>query len=129
MERDLLAVVAEVTARFLDYERALTAGDLAAMAAAFDRSDDLVRFGITDRQRGSSELEAWRSAQPPLPAGRTLAETTVRAFGPDLAVVSTLFTYPGRSFEGRQSQTWVRLACGWRIVHAHVSEVPADPHR
>jgi hypothetical protein len=40
-------------------------------------------------------------------------------------VVSTLFGYPGQAIEGRQTQTWVRLAEGWRIVAAHVSEVPA----
>jgi hypothetical protein len=39
------------------------------------------------------------------------------------AVVTTLFDYPDRAVEGRQSQTWVRFAEGWRIVAAHVSEL------
>jgi len=39
-------------------------------------------------------------------------------------VVTTLFGHPGGTVEGRQSQTWVRLPEGWRIVAAHVSEVP-----
>ena len=43
------------------------------------------------------------------------------------AVVTTLFGYPGGAVEGRQSQTWVRLPEGWRIVAAHVSEVPLRP--
>jgi hypothetical protein len=40
------------------------------------------------------------------------------------AVVCTLFGYPGQQIEGRQTQVWVRFAEGWRIVSAHVSEVP-----
>jgi len=36
--------------------------------------------------------------------------------------VTTLFGYPGGDVLGRQSQTWVRLAEGWRIVTAHVSQ-------
>jgi hypothetical protein len=64
----------------------------------------------------------WRRAQPPLPPGRRLQETTVQAYGPDVAIVTTLFGYPGRDVLGRQSQTWVHLPEGWRIVHAHVSE-------
>jgi hypothetical protein len=39
------------------------------------------------------------------------------------AVVSTLFGYPRGRTEGRQTQTWVRFAEGWRIVAAHVSEI------
>ena len=38
------------------------------------------------------------------------------------AVVTTLFGYPDGAVEGRQSQTWVRFAPGWRVVAAHVSE-------
>jgi hypothetical protein len=38
-------------------------------------------------------------------------------------VVSTLFGYPRGQAEGRQTQTWVRFAEGWRIIAAHVSEV------
>jgi len=41
------------------------------------------------------------------------------------AIVTTLFGYPGSDVLGRQSQTWVRLPEGWRIVHAHVSEPSA----
>ena len=39
-------------------------------------------------------------------------------------MVTTLFGYPDGAVEGRQSQTWVRFAPGWRVVAAHVSEVP-----
>lgn len=122
-ERD---VAAEVTQCFLDYESALVRGDVAAMTAIFDDGADLVRFGIADMQRGPEELAAWRACQAPLPPGRTLRDTVVSTFGDDAAVVTTLFSYPGRPKLGRQSQTWIRYASAWRIVHAHVSEVDVD---
>ena len=40
-------------------------------------------------------------------------------------MVTTRFEYPGGGKLGRQSQTWVRLPQGWRIVTAHVSH-PAE---
>lgn len=124
MERDDPAVVAEVTACFEAYERALRAGDLEAMRSAFDDTDTVVRYGIADYQRGSEALAAFRKEKGAVPAGRTLTETTVSTFGRDTAIVATLFHYPGRAPIGRQSQTWVRLGGRWQIVHAHVSEVP-----
>ena len=50
----------------------------------------------------------------------------ITTFGPDLAVVTTRFGYAGTAATGRQTQTWVRLPVGWRIVTAHVS-VSAAP--
>jgi extradiol dioxygenase family protein len=46
----------------------------------------------------------------------------ITSYGRDTAVASTLFyrdTMPGKV--GRQMQTWVRFAEGWKIVAAHVS--------
>jgi hypothetical protein len=124
VERNLPDVVGEVAACFAAYERALVERDLEAMARFFDDSDVVVRYGIAERQHGSAELAAFRASQAAPPPGRTLTETVITTFGREFAVVATLFTYPGRSFLGRQSQTWARLAPGWRIVHAHVSEIP-----
>ncbi|WP_433617956.1 AtzH-like domain-containing protein [Dactylosporangium sp. CA-139114] len=123
MDIDRPDVVAEVAAAFGDYEKALVAGDAAALAGWFWDSPAVTRFGVADRQTGAAALHAWRSAQPAVPAGRRLYDTRICTFGSDLATVTTLFGYPDGSGEGRQSQTWVRLAEGWRIVHAHVSVV------
>jgi hypothetical protein len=117
-------VVAELRDAFEQYERALMEHDLEAMAAAFVDDKELVRFGISDRQHGAGELAQWRAAQPPLPSGRTLFETVVRTWGDEFGVVTTCFTYPGRPLIGRQSQTWLRIDGRWRIVSAHVSEIP-----
>lgn len=125
MQRDKPAVVAEVGAAFEDYERALVAGDVDRILGFF--AEDAVRFGIADQQAGLAEQRRWREAQDPLPPGRTLKDTTIQTYGDDVAVVTTLFGYPGSAATGRQSQTWVRLPAGWRIVHAHVSEPGSDP--
>jgi ketosteroid isomerase-like protein len=122
---NLPPVVAEVTEAFERYEAALVARDLETMAESFADGAEVVRFGIADRQRGPQELMRWRSEQPALPPGRTLFETSVTTYGTDFAVVSTCFSYPGRPAVGRQSQTWLRGADGWKIVLAHVSEI--DP--
>ena len=37
----------------------------------------------------------------------------------------SLIVRPGTDVTGRQSQTWVRMPEGWRIVSAHVSDEPA----
>jgi ketosteroid isomerase-like protein len=125
-ELDLANVVAEVRAAFARYEQALVAGDVAVLNELFWASVSTVRFGLADRQEGHDEISRWRKSQPAL-VGRRLSETRVTALGPDVAIVTTLFSYPGRPIEGRQSQTWFRGASGWRIACAHVSEIPAAP--
>jgi hypothetical protein len=117
-------VVAEVREAFERYEAALVTRDLETMAEIFADGPHVVRFGIADRQHGAEELARWRASQPLLPPGRTLSGTTITTYGDAFAVVTTMFRYPGRPLLGRQSQTWVREAGGWRIVQAHVSEVP-----
>jgi hypothetical protein len=124
MTPDLPSVVAELQEAFEAYEQALMDHDLAAMEAAFIDGEQLVRFGIADRQHGAAELALWRAAQPPLPHGRLLFETAVRTWGNSFGLVTTCFRYPGRPIVGRQSQTWLRIDGTWRIVSAHVSEIP-----
>jgi hypothetical protein len=56
-----------------------------------------------------------------------LSKTVITTYGRDVAVASTLFhraASPGKV--GRQMQTWVRFADGWRIAAAHVSMIDAD---
>jgi hypothetical protein len=114
-------VVAEVSTAFADYEQALVTDDVDRVVGWFADSTETIRFGIADHQVGLAEQRQWRSAQPPLPAGRRLHDTLISTFGTDFAVVNTFFSYPDGGAWGRQSQTWVRLPEGWRIVAAHVS--------
>jgi 1-carboxybiuret hydrolase subunit AtzH-like protein len=119
-------VVAEVRAAFDRYERALADGDVAVLTELFWDDERCVRFGVVDRQQGAAEIAAWRAAHPSVPAGRRLRGTRVLAVDDRTAVVTTLFGYPDGAVEGRQSQTWVRFAPGWRVVAAHVSELPTS---
>jgi Protein of unknown function (DUF3225) len=123
-------VIAEVLAAFHRYEQALAAGDVAMLTELFWADRRCVRFGVTDRQHGGAEIAAWRRLHPTVPPGRRLRDTQVLALDRHTAVVTTLFSYdgvvgqPDGAIEGRQSQTWVRFAEGWRVVVAHVSELP-----
>jgi 1-carboxybiuret hydrolase subunit AtzH-like protein len=121
-------VVAEVAKAFAEYEDALVANDVERLSGFFWDTEQVVRFGIDDHQTGATELRRWRNSQPSLPPGRTLTDTMINTFDTDVAVVTTRFSYPGTTTVGRQSQTWVRLPEGWRVVSAHVSE-PRYVHR
>ncbi len=120
MEINRPDVLAEVGAAFEAYEQALVENDVDRILSFF--AEDAVRFGIADQQVGLKEQAEWRHAQPDLPPGRRLKDTIIQGYGRSVAVVTTLFGYPGGDKLGRQSQTWVRMPDGWRIVTAHVSE-------
>jgi hypothetical protein len=52
---------------------------------------------------------------------RTLRSVMIATFGPAVATANAEFVPHGTEAVGRQSQTWVRFAAGWRVVSAHVS--------
>lgn len=126
---DLPGVVAEVTDAFTRYEKALTSNDVAALDALFRSDSRTLRYGIGENLYGYDAISAFRAARSPAGLMRELSKTVITAYGRDTAVASTLFhraSTPGRV--GRQMQTWVRFAEGWRIVAAHVSliDVPNE---
>ena len=47
----------------------------------------------------------------------------ITTFGRDFATAMTEFRRDGSPNVGRQSQTWVRFADGWKVVAAHVSVI------
>ncbi len=53
---------------------------------------------------------------------RGLEIDVVTTFGRDVGMTSAEFRRSASGRCGRQSQTWVRTADGWRIVTAHVSQ-------
>jgi len=122
MDIDLPDVLAEVTAQFQRYEKALVSNDVAVLDELFHEDARTLRYGIAENLYGHSEIASFRAARSPVGLMRRTARTIVTSYGRDTAVASTLFyrdTLPGRV--GRQMQTWVRFAQGWRIVAAHVS--------
>ncbi len=58
------------------------------------------------------------------PHARRLENTRITSFGQDFAVANTEFVILGNGRRGRQSQTWVRLSEGLKVVAAHVSLLP-----
>jgi hypothetical protein len=122
MDIDLPDVLAEVSAQFARYEKALVSNDVAVLDELFRDDSRTLRYGIGENLYGYSEIMAFRAARPSVGLMRKTARTVITSYGRDMAVASTLFyreTTPGKV--GRQMQTWVRFAEGWRIVAAHVS--------
>jgi hypothetical protein len=123
MEIDLPEVVAEVTAAFNRYEKALGENDVATLNSTFRNDPRTIRYGGTENLYGYAEIEAFRVARSP-PGARTISKTVISTYGRDHAVASTLFRRPSAQGKvGRQMQTWVRFSEGWRVVAAHVSVI------
>jgi hypothetical protein len=115
------AVIAEVRAVFERYEAALARNDVAVLNELFLPAVSTVRFGIAEQQYGFDAIAAYRCAAAPIHPQRRLLHTVISTFGADLACVSCEFDDPTTPRIGRQMQTWVRTAEGWRIAAAHVS--------
>jgi len=116
-------VVAELTALYPRYEHALVTNDV----EMFWAGPHVMRFGVTENLYGPDELEAFRKNRPGSNLARTVTRLDIVAFGPDFASITLEFERASASgtVRGRQSQVWVRLPEGWRIVQAHVSLLPS----
>jgi AtzH-like len=118
-------VLAEVRAAFERYETALMANDVATLNELFWASPRTVRYGVWENLYGHAAIAAFRAGSDGAPQ-RINGRTEITAFGRDLAVVNREFQRITSGQRGRQSQTWVRLPEGWRIVSAHVSVRPVQ---
>ena len=121
LEVDIPDVLAEVTAAFERYERALVTNDVEALNGLFWKSKLTLRYGANEMLYSYDEIAEFRKNRVVLDARRTLRNTRITTFGRDLGVANTEFTRPGNDRIGRQSQTWIRTDDGWRIASAHVS--------
>jgi hypothetical protein len=121
MEINRPDIVAEVHAAFERYEAALVANDTAALDALFWDDPRTIRFGLGENLYGIDAIRAFRSARSPFGLDRRLAGTVITTFGADFATACTLTQRVDSGRTGRQMQTWVRTAAGWRVVAAHVS--------
>jgi hypothetical protein len=52
---------------------------------------------------------------------RTTVRTVITTYGHDFGTTNIEYKRTRSGKFGRQSQTWMRTADGWRIVSAHVS--------
>lgn len=124
MEVNLPEVVAEVKRAFESYETALITNDIATLDELFWTNEKTVRYGSGENLYGIDEIRAYRTARPPVGLARTLNRTVITTFGRGSATAMTEFSREGKGL-GRQSQTWIRMPAGWRVVSAHVSVIAA----
>jgi Protein of unknown function (DUF3225) len=118
-----LETVAELRELYPRYEQALINNDVETLQSMFWASSHVIRFGPTESLYGIDEIEAFRKGRSPVNLARTITRLDIVAFGKNFASIALAFEreVEGRITRGRQSQTWVRLPEGWRIVFAHVS--------
>jgi hypothetical protein len=114
-------VLAEVTAVFARYEDALVNNKVEVLDELFWDSPTTIRYGVAENLVGIDAIRAFRAARPATGLARALSNTVITTYGRDAATAMTEFHRDGSTRVGRQSQTWVRMPDGWRVVAAHVS--------
>jgi hypothetical protein len=116
-------ILHEVSAAFARYEDALVNNRVEVLDELFWTNPLTVRYGAAENLYGIDEIRAFRQARPSAGLARTLRRTVITTYGRDHATAMTEFFRDGTTRTGRQSQTWVRMPEGWRVVAAHVSVV------
>jgi len=117
-------VVAELRTLFDQYEAALMANDVQALIKHFSMMKKMMgKMG--DIQEMAGKLPDKDDLTVPAPNfSRALHDVRITTFGADMAVAMCEFTRSDTPLRGFQTQTWVRLPTGWKIVSAHVSMLP-----
>jgi len=123
---NLPEVIAQVRIEFDRYEAALLAHDIDAINGFFLDSEITVRLGVAEHGYGMEAIRIYRRRAEPVHPRRSLRNTVITAIGTDAASVTTEFVVPDSSAIGRQTQTWALTSEGWKIVAAHVSQVPSE---
>jgi len=113
-------VLTEVQAVFELYEQAVIHNDVAVLDELFWNNPLTLRYGVAENLYGFDSIQSFRASRSK-GVERTLSNTVITTYGEDFATANTEFQTAGNPRNGRQSQTWIRTADGWRIVSAHVS--------
>ena len=121
MDINLPDVLAEVAAQFARYEDALVNNKVDVLDELFWRSLHTLRYGATENLYGYDAIQAFRAGRPAQGLARAILKTVITTYGHDFATANVEFRRVGSTRPGRQSQTWLRTADGWRVVAAHVS--------
>jgi hypothetical protein len=123
MEINNAAAVAELAGFHASYERALIDNDVPALESMFWDSPLAIRYGATENLYGIDEIKAFRRGRPKVDLAREIQRLEITTFGDSHGVINLHFTRMIGTVtrHGRQTQLWVKLAEGWKIVSAHVS--------
>jgi hypothetical protein len=120
-EINIPSVLAEVQQAFARYEDALVHNKVDVLDELFWNSPHTLRYGATENLYGYEAIQAFRAGRPSQGLMRELLRTVITTYGTDFATANCEFRREGSAKAGRQSQTWMRTAQGWRVVAAHVS--------
>ena len=121
MDINLPDVVAEVSAVFEQYEQALVNNNVEVLDTLFHNSPLTLRYGATENLYSYEAIRAFRAGRSSQGLARERMNIVITTYGRDFATANTEFKRVGSEHTGRQSQTWMRTAEGWRVVAAHVS--------
>jgi len=113
-------LLAELTAAFQEYERALMEDDIPAMDALFHDAPTTNRYGVGEVLYGIEEIRAFRKGRGGSPQ-RTLGKVAITVYGDAFATADAEFFRENSERRGRQTQSWVKFPDGWKVVSAHVS--------
>ena len=119
MEINNPQTLTELTRQFNRYQQAIIDNDIAVLNELFWNNPHTIRYGTGENLYGHAAIASFRGARDPGSVARVVGRSTVTSYGSDAAATNIEFTRAGRN--GRQSQTWIRMPEGWRIVAAHVS--------
>ena len=123
MQINIPEVVAELTASFNEYQRALQANEPDVLVELFWDDSRTVRYGVAENLYGAEEIAAYRKARAAKGGApqRNTTRTVITTYGRDFGTTNIEYFRAESGKTGRQSQTWMRTPEGWRIVAAHVS--------
>jgi hypothetical protein len=122
MEINNPQVHTELTTQFNRYQKALIDNDVAVLNELFWDNVLTIRYGVGENLYGHAAIATYRTTRDPQDLTLVVGTSVVTTYGREAATTNIEFTHTGRT--GRQSQTWIRMPEGWRIVAAHVSLMP-----
>ena len=114
-------VLAEATAAFERYDRAVNDNGVEVLTGSFWNSPLTVRYGIAEQLYGYEQIGQFRASNRLQNYRRELTRVLITTFGNDFATASCEYRRLESGRIGRQMQTWIRTPDGWRVVAAHVS--------
>jgi hypothetical protein len=123
---NLPEVVAEITEVFNRYEQAIVSNDIPTLNELFWDSPHTIRYGLGEQAYGHAAIAGVRASRDPKDLMRELTRIVITTFGTDYATASCEYRRVSSGKFGRQMQTWLRTADGWRVVAAHVTLFDAD---
>ena len=117
--------LAQLNAAFDAYEDALVHNKVSMLDELFWSHPLTLRFGAKENLFGAEQIRAFRASRPSLGLSREITDRHIVTFGDATGVANITFKRANEPRIGRQSQTWVKFADGWRVVSAHVSWMEA----